>query len=111
MKQLRMEEIGLRVHVTCNFWQRLRGLLGTKILMEDCGLLIRPCNSVHMLGMRYAIDVVYLDERGIIIKIVENLTPWSGISCCFQAKGALEIASGMAKKYKFYVGQKLFDNV
>lgn len=70
------------------------------------GLLLAPCNSVHMLFMRFAIDVVYLDENFCIKKIVRNLTPWLGMSVCFGAWSALELPSGEADRLKLFVGQK-----
>ena len=39
---------------------RLRGLLGRDGLPAGTGLWIRPCNAVHTLGMRFAIDIVFL---------------------------------------------------
>jgi uncharacterized protein len=42
-------------------WERLRGLLGRPALVTGTGLLLAPCASVHSCGMRYAIDLVYLE--------------------------------------------------
>ena len=44
------------------------------------GLLITPCNSIHMCFMRFAIDAVYLDQQGKILKITCHLRPWLGLS-------------------------------
>ena len=75
-------------------------------LKEGRGLLLEPCSSVHMLFMRFAIDVIYLDEDLRIKKIVRNLWPWLGLSFCFGAWGALELASGEAERLKLVVGQQ-----
>jgi len=56
-------------------WTRLRGLLGTRGLDPGEGLWIKPCNQVHMLGMRYAIDIVFLDEAGRVLRLVHTLRP------------------------------------
>jgi uncharacterized membrane protein (UPF0127 family) len=56
-------------------WTRLRGLLGTLRLDPGEGLWIKPCNQVHMLGMRYAIDIVFLDEAGRVLRVVHTLRP------------------------------------
>ena len=53
--------------VADNFWRRLRGLLGRSGLEAGEGLVIRPCNSVHMLGMRFPLDVLYLDRAGTVL--------------------------------------------
>ena len=56
-------------------WTRLRGLLGTRRLEAGEGLWIKPCNQVHMLGMRYAIDVVFLDDDARVLRVVHALQP------------------------------------
>ena len=96
----------LDVELADNFVKRFCGLMMRRRLEEGRGLLLAPCNSVHMLFMRFAIDVVYLDEKFFIKKIVRNLWPWLGISFCLGAWGALELPSGEAERLKLSVGQK-----
>lgn len=107
MKKLSLNNGYLKVDIADRFWSRLRGLLGTQSLAREKCLLIAPCNSVHMLGMRYAIDVAYLDDDNKIIKIVENLRPWTGCSICLKAKNTLELARGAVQYYDLQVGQIL----
>ena len=48
----------------CNSpWLRFRGLMLRASLPEGRGILLSPCNSVHMAMMRFAIDVIYLDRQ------------------------------------------------
>ena len=61
------------VHLADTFWLRLKGLLGTAALPEGEGLFLCPCNCVHTCGMRYAIDVLFLDSDGRILKLVQAL--------------------------------------
>ena len=96
----------LNVELADNFLKRLRGLMGRRHLEKNCGLLLAPCNSVHMLFMRFAIDVVYLDKDFCVKKIVRNLRPWLGISACFGAWGALELPAGESARLKIKIGQK-----
>ncbi|QBF82521.1 DUF192 domain-containing protein [Shewanella maritima] len=74
---------------------RLRGLLGRDKLTDEQGLLITPCNSVHTFGMKYAIDVVYLNKHNQVIKLVRELSP-RRLSWCLRAKKVLELAPGSA---------------
>lgn len=67
--------LGIHISLAANFWQRLRGLLGTTTLAVGHGLVIKPCNSIHTWGMAYAIDVLFVDSNNRIIKIVTNLPP------------------------------------
>lgn len=100
----------LEIELADNFLKRLRGLMFRSRLAAGSGLLLAPCNSVHMLFMRFAIDVIYLDENFCIKKIVRDLTPWLGISFCFGAWGALELPSGEAERLNLVVGQKFQRN-
>ncbi|MBP2632302.1 MAG: hypothetical protein H6Q70_2930 [Firmicutes bacterium] len=100
------EDRNLAIVVADNFWTRFKGLLGTSSLQESQGLLLCNCNSVHMVGMRYALDIIYLDKAGAILKIVENLNPWQ-ISCCWKAQDTLEIKSGMIHRFGWQVGMEL----
>lgn len=98
-------------HTICNlfiantWWLRLRGLLG-RTLKEDDGLLITPCNSVHMFGMRYAIDVVYLNKQNTVIKIVKNLRPWQ-FSACGKAYKVIELSTKNNNTQTLKVGDNL----
>lgn len=56
-------------------WTRLRGLLGTRELAPGEGLWIRPSNQVHMFGMRYALDLVFLDSAGRVLRLIRSLAP------------------------------------
>ena len=87
-------DMKLKVEIADNFWRRFLGLMGRKNLPSGHGLLITSCNSVHMCFMRFPIDVVYLDKNNSVIKIVKNLPPWVGLSCCFGASSALELPAG-----------------
>lgn len=76
------------------FFQRAIGLLGRRSMDEFDALIIPKCKSVHMWGMRFAIDVVFCDEKNRIVKVVENLKPWSMTSYVLKAQYVIEIPSG-----------------
>ena len=97
----------LKMMIADSFFLRLCGLMFRKRLPSETGLLLVPCNSVHMCFMRFAIDVVYLDKDFNIIKIVNNLRPWIGLSMCSQAWATLEMTEGEAERFGLTVGQKL----
>ncbi len=97
----------LHVEVADSFLKRLMGLMGRKYLAVGNGLLLIPCNSIHMMFMRFAIDVIYLDKDYKIIKLVKRLKPWLGISICRKAYCAIEVTGGMIDSYKYAVGDKL----
>jgi uncharacterized membrane protein (UPF0127 family) len=87
--------LGDKVGTARTFLSRLVGLLGTAAIADGGGLWIVPCRSVHTLGMRYPIDVAFLDERGIVIGVLEGLPP-NRVGRVFRnARGALELRSGI----------------
>jgi protein-S-isoprenylcysteine O-methyltransferase Ste14/uncharacterized membrane protein (UPF0127 family) len=75
-------------------WTRLRGLLGTSGLAPGEGLWIRPCRQVHMFGMRYPIDVVFLDERLGVVHAIPSLAPWAISPRIGTATSVIELPAG-----------------
>ncbi len=67
---------GVRVPVASGFAARLLGLalLGRERAGE--GLLLPHCRSVHTAGMRFPLDVVFLDDTERVIRIAQAVPPW-----------------------------------
>lgn len=95
----------IQVHIADTFWTRLVGLMFRHPLPPATGLLITPCNSIHMCFMRFAIDAVYLDKHGKILKITRHLRPWIGLSACWHAHSVLEMTAGQADALGLQIGQ------
>jgi uncharacterized membrane protein (UPF0127 family) len=89
-----------------NPWLRLRGLLGRDKLTTEIGLLISPCNSVHTIGIKYSLDIIYLDKDDKVIKIRANLDPWN-FSVCKGACKVLELLAGNCKSKNIKQGDEL----
>ncbi len=53
-----------------------------------------PSRGVHTCGMRFAIDVVALDERGVVIDCVVDLKPWRIRLPRRGTAGVLELPAG-----------------
>lgn len=67
--------------------ERLRGLLGRDGLAPGSALVIERCGSVHTVGMRFALDLVFLDRAWRVTRIVRNVRPgrfwvWGGWRAC-----------------------------
>lgn len=97
----------IEVLIADSFSTRFAGLMFRQKLPPATGLLLAPCNSVHMGFMRFAIDVVYLDKEYNIIKVVKNLKPWIGLSMCTKAWAVLEMTAGEAERCGCEAGKKL----
>jgi len=74
-------------------WARMRGLLGRTSLEPDEGFFIPACSSIHTWGMRFPIDVVFLDAQMRVWRVVSGLRPWR-LAWCPGAKAVLELAAG-----------------
>lgn len=97
----------LHIEIADSFFGRFLGLMGRKKIPSGQGLLLTDCNSIHMCFMRFRIDAVYLDKEYKILKIVENLRTWLGLSMCRGAWATLELPAGDSEKFGLKVGQKL----
>ena len=86
--------------------QRMKGLLGTTSLSQTEGLLIEPCNSVHTFGMKYVLDIVYLDRNQKVIKCVSKMAP-ARMSMAFNATSVVEMAAGMIEANNIKPGDRL----
>jgi uncharacterized membrane protein (UPF0127 family) len=56
-------------------WKRLVGLLNRKALNPGEGLLFDRCYGIHTFGMRFPIDVLFLDQDLRVLRTVEALPP------------------------------------
>jgi uncharacterized membrane protein (UPF0127 family) len=87
-----------RARVADNAWTRFRGLMLAAPLRDGEGLIIRPCGSIHMMFMRFAIDAVFFDKDGKVTKVARRVRPWVGIAFGGRgAKGVIELRAGAAK--------------
>ena len=93
----RQMELATSVRIADCGSKRRRGLLGRKTLSEGEGLWIVPCEAVHTFGMRFPIDLVYLD-RNLRVKSIRHRVLPGRISACFAAHSVLELASGSVGK-------------
>lgn len=95
----------LRVKRAVRWWERLRGLLGTPVPPDD-GLYITPCSSVHTMGMRYPIDLLFLDRNGRVLRIAEAVPPWR-IAGAWRAHAVAEFRAGTLRRLGVAVGDRL----
>jgi uncharacterized membrane protein (UPF0127 family) len=98
MKTVRMLQQGRvllpTVLVADRATERMRGLLGRDSLPPGSGMLLAPCGSLHTLGMRFALDVIYFDSAWRVVRTVRTLPPWRCSFGGWRARAALEIQAG-----------------
>jgi len=86
--------------------KRRKGLLGRDSLPTGHGLWIVPCESVHTYGMRFPIDVLYLDRKKRVRKLRRAMPPWR-LSLCLSAHSVLELPAGTIEQTKTQPGDQL----
>jgi uncharacterized membrane protein (UPF0127 family) len=83
-----------RVGVASTRADRAVGLLSRSGLDPGEALWIVPSRGVHTWGMRFPIDVIALDGRGVVIDCVSGLKPWRIRLPRRGTAGVLELEAG-----------------
>jgi uncharacterized protein len=81
------------VPVAVGLRARLLGLAGLERERAGAGLLIPRCANVHTIGMRFPLDVCFLDADGCIVAVRRGVPPARFVSCR-GARAVLEIPAG-----------------
>ena len=89
------------------FAARSRGLLGRSTIDPEEGMLFRDCTSIHMFGMKTALDVVFLDDQDRVVKIFRALKPWQMAFGGGKATHCLELAPGALPPDRPAIGERL----
>lgn len=79
------------------FFARLKGLIGREKLDIGTGMLLSPCNSVHMFFMRFPLDIVFIDKTYRVVGVEVGLAPGRWSKRYSTARYALELPAGQAE--------------
>lgn len=79
-----------KLPVAESFRTRLLGLAWRPRSEAGPGLLIRRCASVHTFGMRFSLDVYFLDRGGRVLSVRRRVPP-RRVLWCRGAAAVLEI--------------------
>jgi uncharacterized membrane protein (UPF0127 family) len=83
---------------------RRRGLLGRDGL--DGALVIERCRWIHTIGMRFPIDVAYLDDDGVVVKTMHMNRFRLGIPV-WRASWVIEAEGGAFGRWGLRVGDEV----
>ena len=89
----RRNELADRAEVADHGPRRRKGLLGRNGLAAGEALWIVPCEAIHTFGMRFPIDLVYLDRQRRIVKVKSCVRP-GRLSACLSAHSVIELPAG-----------------
>jgi trehalose synthase len=85
--------LGRETPVAAGFRARLLGLSRLDRDEAGAGLLIPRCSGVHTFGMRFALDLVFLDRRGGVLS-TRRAVPPRRLAADRRAAAVLELPSG-----------------
>lgn len=86
---------------------RLKGLLGRSSLPPGEALLIKPCNGIHTFGMRFAIDVLFLDRENRVVAVTKELKPNRLTRLYLHAASVLELPAGTVEATATAIGNQI----
>jgi hypothetical protein len=95
--------------VADGYFSRLVGLLGTtrRWARPGKGLWIVPSHGVHMIGMLYALDLIFLDRNYQVVDVTENIRPFRISKVNFKAHSVLELPVETLSRSQTQVGDQL----
>jgi uncharacterized membrane protein (UPF0127 family) len=104
--------LGERIELAERWFARGNGLIGRKRLRDGEGMLFKkrplePFMWMHMLFMSFAIDVLFLDGKNVVIELNPNLRPWRVSSLVVGAHKVLELPMGTCERTSTKVGDRI----
>jgi uncharacterized protein len=84
--------------------ERRRGLLGRSSI--EGAIVIEPCRWIHTIGMKFPIDVAYLDADGIVVKTIQMQRFRVGIPV-WNAHSVIEAEAGAFGRWGLRVGDEI----
>lgn len=109
VNQSRGENLAWRATLATKAADLRRGLLGRLAIENGEGLMLWPCRAVHMVGMKFPIDVVFLDRAGMVTELYPNLQPGEQVGAeRAETYGAIELPTGVIAASGTCVGDELF---
>lgn len=73
---------------------RMVGLLNKSSLEPSSGIWIKGCSSVHTIGMKFPIDLIFVDRNGKVLKTVAKAQANKLVFSCRGAKDVIEMGEG-----------------
>ena len=83
----------LEAAVADTYLRRLVGLLGKSKgwARRGHGLWIVPSRGVHTIGMLFPIDVIFLNNKRVVVHVQEFMRPFRVSKVCLKASSVLEL--------------------
>lgn len=92
------------IDITCTFWERFCGLMFRRSIADGYGLLIKPCNQIHMFNMKFPLDIIYLSVDNTVVHIDRDIKPWQIGKLIKDAAGVIEVNTGTCERLHISTG-------
>ena len=89
---------GLTLLVAADRRTRRRGLARIDALPTGYGLLFERCRSVHTIGMRIALDLLWIDDAGAVVRHDRAVGP-RRLRSCRRAQAVVEVTAGEGERF------------
>ena len=99
--------IANEVRKATTFWQRLLGLLAKKDLSTEQGLIIEPCKIVHTFFMNFDLDIIFLNQSGRVVELVERMPPNQISPFVSKAHSVIELRAGVIEDKGINLGNEI----
>ena len=96
--------IAHEVKIACSMRARLLALSGELSLPTRAGLLLMPAHGIHTLGMRFAVDVIFLSRQMRVLALVQRVPPWRVLLAPRGTARVLELAAGQIAATRLKAG-------
>jgi uncharacterized membrane protein (UPF0127 family) len=109
LNQSKQTVLASEVELADTSWSRMKGLLGqtSESFTAGKGLWITPSQGVHTIGMKFPIDVVYLDKGHRVIHISHSLPPFRIAAIKLKARSVVELPAGTLAQTRTSIGDVL----
>lgn len=103
----RNKELAHTVIMADSFLARFKGLMGRPGLAPGWCLVLKPCRAVHTMFMRFAIDILFVDRKGMVVRTVAGLPPFRLSGAVRDAHLVIEFSAGTLAPSGTSAGDKI----
>jgi uncharacterized membrane protein (UPF0127 family) len=99
--------LATKVRKADSFLTRLIGLLKRTTLGPEEALWLTPSKGIHTIGMKFPIDVAFLDKGNVVVGIISGLVPYRITAVRLRGHSVLELPKGTLNKSRTEIGDQL----
>ena len=98
--------VATRARLAEGFVDRVFGFLNRKHIDREEALWLPQCASIHTVGMREPIDVLFLDREDRVVRVLCNVPSNRLAVFCHGANSVIELAAGALQRSDVLIGDR-----